>query len=251
MASIDILELSTSAYIADTTHLSLAEHGAYLLILMALRRAKGYLPDDDKVLANICKLSPTKWAKIAPVIRAFLISQGGKLTQKRLLSGVENDLKKISKASENGKLGGIAKSLKTNVTTVANATIPPAVRQPPQDATLLSSLEVEESQVSKKKKDSRGTRLPAEWEPTANHIEYGAAFGMTRETVIAHGQDMKLWADANSNRPIARKANWDATFKGWLRRASSRQLAPNRGGPPGGGNPWAQMLVEEYEGVRR
>ena len=36
------------AYIADTTHLSTEEHGAYLLLLAAMWRRDGSVPDDDK-----------------------------------------------------------------------------------------------------------------------------------------------------------------------------------------------------------
>ena len=44
-------------YLADTTHLSMAEHGAYLLLIMTYWRT-GPLPDNDKALANMPRPFP-------------------------------------------------------------------------------------------------------------------------------------------------------------------------------------------------
>jgi uncharacterized protein YdaU (DUF1376 family) len=51
-------------YLADTGHLSQAEHGAYLLLIMAYWRNGGPLPDDDRVLRRISKTAPGKWGKM-------------------------------------------------------------------------------------------------------------------------------------------------------------------------------------------
>jgi uncharacterized protein YdaU (DUF1376 family) len=57
-------------YLGDTARLSTEQHGAYLLILMDYWR-NGPPPDDDAVLAQICKLSPNAWAIHRPVLRPF------------------------------------------------------------------------------------------------------------------------------------------------------------------------------------
>jgi uncharacterized protein YdaU (DUF1376 family) len=72
------------AYIADTRHLSLEEHGAYyLLLLIAWRSEDCSLPDDDKRLAQMLGISPAKWAKLKPTIMAFWALERGRWTQKR------------------------------------------------------------------------------------------------------------------------------------------------------------------------
>jgi uncharacterized protein YdaU (DUF1376 family) len=73
MTDIPAMLLWTDAYLGDTSHLSTFEHGAYLLILMAMWRAGGTLPGDDETLARCARVTFDKWRKISPQIRAFLI----------------------------------------------------------------------------------------------------------------------------------------------------------------------------------
>ena len=58
-------------YIRDTRHLTTEQHGAYFLLLAEYWAKGGCLPDDDEQLARIVGLSPAKWRKIRPLIKAF------------------------------------------------------------------------------------------------------------------------------------------------------------------------------------
>lgn len=55
-------------YIADTTHLTTVQHGAYLLLIMHYWRHEG-LPDDDQMLSRITGLTMAEWRRMRPVIR--------------------------------------------------------------------------------------------------------------------------------------------------------------------------------------
>jgi uncharacterized protein YdaU (DUF1376 family) len=66
------IPLFGDAYLADTQHLSLEEHGAYLKLMMVAWRLDGCcLADDDTRIARILGVSAAKWAKLKPVIMAF------------------------------------------------------------------------------------------------------------------------------------------------------------------------------------
>ena len=85
MAEFPAIPLWTDAYLADTTHLSTLEHGAYLLLLITMWRAKGQkLPDDDKRLARFTRMTPTQWRRVRPTLEPFLIIENGWITQGRL-----------------------------------------------------------------------------------------------------------------------------------------------------------------------
>ncbi len=86
MADYPFLPLWTDAYLADTTHLTTEEHGAYLLLLMAMWRTKRCrIPDDDDLLARITRLGKRRWRRVRSVIEPFFTIQDGTWTQGRLL----------------------------------------------------------------------------------------------------------------------------------------------------------------------
>lgn len=79
------IPLFADAYLADTTHLTTEEHGAYLLLLMAAWRQEDCsLPNDDRKLARIAGLTPRKWKAIKPTIMEFWTLENGRISQLRL-----------------------------------------------------------------------------------------------------------------------------------------------------------------------
>lgn len=126
MTDFPYLPLWTDAYLADTRHLSATEHGSYLLLLMTAWRTKDCsLPDDDKLLARFCSLRLQQWMKIKPTIMEFFEVENGKIKQKKLTQMYHFANTKRESARSNGKHGGLAKALKNNDTTLANAKISP------------------------------------------------------------------------------------------------------------------------------
>lgn len=59
-------------YLADTAHLSTAESGAYLHLIMHYWMKDG-LPDDDDQLARIAKLSISEWLRMKTIVRAMFM----------------------------------------------------------------------------------------------------------------------------------------------------------------------------------
>lgn len=84
------MPLFAGDYLADTDHLTTEEHGAYLLLLMAMWRRRGRVPDDDKDLARMTRLSLPKWRAIKKRLSPLLIFSDGEITQKRLQKELKN-----------------------------------------------------------------------------------------------------------------------------------------------------------------
>jgi|DEB0MinimDraft_3_1074331.scaffolds.fasta_scaffold15366_4 uncharacterized protein YdaU (DUF1376 family) len=133
MAQFPNMPLWTDAYLGDTRHLSLEEHGAYLILLMCAWRSKDCnLPADDKKLAQMVGVGPKKWAKLKTSILEFFDEKNGQLTQKRLLKERFWVEEKRNQQSQAGKASAL-KRKKTTSTTVptTEATGGATERQPP------------------------------------------------------------------------------------------------------------------------
>lgn len=111
------------AYLADTTHLTTEEHGAYLLLIAAMWRRNGSVPDDDWDNARILGLSAAKWRKVKArfvgTISGFRVADGV-ITQEKLQKTWENTQEKINKNRKNGAKGGRSNSTKNNDLDKAN-----------------------------------------------------------------------------------------------------------------------------------
>jgi hypothetical protein len=86
----------------------------------------------------------------------------------------------------------------------------------------------QESGFAGKKVSIKGHRLPPDWAPSQDDELYGEQLGFTRAQIWDMAEDMRLWAGANANREIGRKADWHLTFLGWMR----RQAQPRGGNRP-------------------
>jgi uncharacterized protein YdaU (DUF1376 family) len=74
------MPLYVADFLADTSHLSAAETGAYMLLIMHYWQ-QGGLPDCDRKLARIARVTPAEWDEIEPTIVEFF---GPGWTHKRI-----------------------------------------------------------------------------------------------------------------------------------------------------------------------
>lgn len=130
MADLNVMPWFTDSYLADTIDLSDAEHGSYCLLLMAMWRAGGSLPDEPGLLSRIAKVPAKAWPKRWLVLsRFFSRTSEGRLTQKKLSETYRKAIEKRDRYIENGKKGAEAKALKNKETAQATpqATTSPAI----------------------------------------------------------------------------------------------------------------------------
>ena len=104
MADFSGLTIWTDAYLGDTQHLTLQEHGAYLKLLMIAWRSPGCcLPSDDKRLATMLGITIKAWRSIKPEVLGFWELRDGAYFQGRLTrerEKVESQSKKSSAAAK-------------------------------------------------------------------------------------------------------------------------------------------------------
>lgn len=117
MAQFPALQLWTDAYLGDTSHLTTIEHGAYLLLLIAMWRNKASLPNDDRMLAKYARLTPGQWQRIKPTIWPFFNEDGDYITQGRLTDEYNAVRQRSASASDSAR----ARWLKKNDNGNANA----------------------------------------------------------------------------------------------------------------------------------
>jgi len=90
-------------YVADTSHLTTLEHGAYVLLLLAYWQRGGPLPDDSSRLANIARMPTELWVTVEPTIRAFFVADGGLLVHRRVDRELAKMRDKAAQAAHAGR----------------------------------------------------------------------------------------------------------------------------------------------------
>lgn len=100
-------------YAAKTEHLSLAEHGAYLLLMGCYYKRGGKIPANEKQLLRICRAFTTEEAEaMASVLSQFFVKKGEYYHHERINQEIKKQKELSKKRSESGRKGGKAKSLK-------------------------------------------------------------------------------------------------------------------------------------------
>ena len=119
------MPLYVGDYLGDTGHLTTAQHGAYLLLMMHYWR-KGELPDDNRQLAKITKLPLKTWGDYRPVLQEFFHS-GWK--HKRIDAELERVMRVSEKRASAGQKGGLGSALsRLKLENVAQKrSLPPAI----------------------------------------------------------------------------------------------------------------------------
>lgn len=106
-------------WIADTTHLTAEESGAYLhLVLHYWANDAQGLPQDDKSLARIARVSDKQWKAIKPVLRPFF-KEGWR--HSRVEREYALALAKHERRVKAGKAGGKAKAEAQQSSSIATA----------------------------------------------------------------------------------------------------------------------------------
>ncbi len=215
------------AYLADTTHLTTEEHGAYLLLLAAMWRRNGTVPDDDKDNARILGLTKTKWLKVKIRLSDVLIFENNHISQKKLQITWKKTQETIEKNRVNGAKGGRPKSNKNNnldkavgfVSHNPNETIPEPEPDIDKDITKV---------ICKKTPEKKGCRIDGKFKNgdqiPDDFLEAAIAKGLTLERANSEFEKfINYWTAASGKNAI--KRNWLSAWRTWI--ANSVEWAGN------------------------
>jgi uncharacterized protein YdaU (DUF1376 family) len=191
-------------YLADTMHLGMAEHGAYLLLIFSYWRSGTPLPDNDKHLAGICKASAAEWQDIRPTLAGFFQISDGVWRHKR----IEKELADATASYERRKAAADARWLHSK----CKADALHEQSQPQSHSSLRSEIDTPHVPPGSK----RGIRLPDDWQPCEQSYQLGAGLGFSRSDVDGEVPEFRdFWVGVPGQKGC--KLDWDATFNNRLR----------------------------------
>lgn len=92
------MPLFVADYLADTAHLTAAEHGAYLMLVMNYWQRGKPLPADDRKLARIARMSDAEWQDSRDTLAEFFVEADGLWSHKRIEAEIAIADEKTAKA---------------------------------------------------------------------------------------------------------------------------------------------------------
>jgi uncharacterized protein YdaU (DUF1376 family) len=259
MAEFPALPLFTDAYMADTRHLSAAQHGAYLLLLMtAWRMPDCCLPDDDRALARWAAMDHRTWLKNKAAVMTFWkLGEDAKWRQHRLLDERNHVENRRHKNSDAGKASALKRKNRgsTSVQPNGNQNSTPIPTPIPSSNSLDSEPNGSSSKPAAARARAKAPKVKVQ--TVAFSFDERKFQGITQLDVegwadaypaldIVHElKRMRQWLLAN---PSQRKTNYPRFINTWLKKEQDKggryekRAEPNgrTGGPAGGiGTPLA------------
>lgn len=209
MATPPYMPLYVGDYLGDTTQLNCVEHGAYLLLLMAMWRADGRLPDDDRRLAATARCTAPQWTRIRPTLIGYFRIEDGQLAHDRLERELDRYRKGVEQKRQAGIRSAAAKSLKRRgcgPTDVGSPLQQPKPEPEPDSPSV---------RTDGGRRRAGARRLPPDWRPSTLDLEAAAGLGFEGQALE---RQLSMMRDHEFARPLT---DWSAALRNWLRRAQS------------------------------
>ena len=212
-AKVDIwMPLYVADYLSATSRLTTEQHGAYLLILMDYWK-NGPPPDNDGVLAQITRLSPSAWSNARTMLEAFFQVESGKWLHHR----VDDELAKANHNKEvnrrRGLAGAAAKYSKKAAPTMLEASLGDSTSPSPTPSPTKRNTG----------RDARATRLPDQDLPDS-----WRDFCQTERPDLVPDQTYAKFRDYWTAKPgkAGTKLDWLATWRNWVREEKRKAGEP-------------------------
>ncbi len=122
MSERPFMQFYPSDFAGDTLGLTAEQVGSYMMLLISMWNAGGELPDNEKTLSTIARLSLKKWRSTAPVLMRFFVVKNGSVSHNRMTKEIRKSERQSQSRRSAGERGGRANALKNNKPKVASAT---------------------------------------------------------------------------------------------------------------------------------
>lgn len=212
MAALPYMPLYVADYMADASHLTTFQHGAYMLLLMNYWQRGGPLPDDDVKLSRIARMNMREWKRNRAVLAEFFVTDGTLWVSRR----VDSELARVA-----------SKSLKSKAAAQASVQRRFGERSAPVERVLnhtdtSKEKKERETKVSPKKAAHAwrdGDAAPDDWLAWAV-----AELGWTRS--MAAAEATKFLDNALAHRRVY--MDWKAAWRQWCRSPFQKTVAPRQ-----------------------
>lgn len=207
---------------ADTSHLTMAEDGAYNRLLRLCWMTPGCsLPDDEAwILRRMRARTSDEIEAVKTVLSEFFKRENGRLFSPRLrkeaLLSEERHARRVSAGQKGGRP---AKALKDNETRQSNAKAMPKQPEPEpyREVTDVTSMP-----------RKRGKRLPEDWTLPREWGEWALGEGWPEAVIRSEAAKFKDYWISKSGRDAA-KLDWQATWRNWMRNSKTPKVVSGDG----------------------
>ena len=250
MAALPYMQLYVAEYLADTAHLTAAQHGAYLLLIFNYWQRGKPLNNSNERLTNVARMTNEEWATAKPVLAEFFEIDGDEWRHER----IERDLLAVNSKSGKASVAGKASAARraevkaTNVERTLNHT--DTDTDTDTDKSKHSVVEIgggagggsplEAIESAKPSRQKRPTALPEDFSPAETGIAYAVTRRLSLETELA---SFRNWHQAKGTT----MKDWQAAWRTWCDKA----VEFGRAGQYGGGGARASPAANSRDEGRR
>lgn len=213
MAALPYMAFYPADYLADTTHLSTLEHGAYCLLIFNQWQTGKPLSKEDGRLAKIVKLSVDEWQAIKNTIIELFQDTPEGYVHKRVM----RERERVGEKSEKAKASANSRWKKRK----PRHAVAMLTEQNRTDHTLVSKDTREgRAPVAKEKNNlSKATRLPTNWKPDEQDANYARSKGLSQRELDREAEKfLNFWTAKAGQGGL--KLDWAATWRNWILRVA-------------------------------
>lgn len=221
MAALPYMQLYVADYLAEASHLSALQHGAYLLLLFNYWQRGTPLSNSNDRLANVARMSNAEWLEHRAVLAEFFEVEGDTWRH----AGIEAALQAVADKSAKARGAGEASARKR-----AAPAEPIASERATAVQQAVNHTDKDKEKDSKQgEKPARASRLPQDWTPTLDDINFCRAERPDLDPQMTASRFRDYWCAVAGDK--GRKIDWCATWRNWVRneKPPSRAVA----GQPG------------------